>query len=803
MAELKKRGYTAEYVSEYAKDLVYALKGTDENIPKEEAERLLDMSAASQDIMLDEQKRRMDRLVGQVEYVVTDAPVLFNNVYCKEGTPEREQKVRDIWNSYDNISFFVNRDMSHFETEGRIHNFEESVQKDKEIRNMLKEMNIEYTDFSHGEIEKLANKIEGKKYIKDDKMYAFRTNALKNGIHDSSYVIFMDADEARERTHGNWERENEGLCRKLHDSGANVDYDNVLSQTERTAIFTYQDKPYRLKDVRKIEAIRNGDMADVTAYMNREDEFGKREQLKFETTWERANEIVNLEEGILRAEDTPKKEASKKESKSKKTNKTRDLLIEQFVSALEENQLPWRQSYSASRYSVLQNKNATTGNPYRGVNQLTLEAVAQSRGYRSDQWLTFSQLKNKGYSFRKDKNGHTMGKGAGVPIEVYKPYDRSTKKVITFDEYNEIMRGDDEEHKKSLTMFAKNYMVFNGDLVNELYKARPEVKLDPDIERAGKVLETYAANEGIEIYNEPVESPYYSNKEDNVHMPPREDYPEQREYLQDLSHELSHSTMSRVDRNYDYLTMGGRAREELAAEIGASFTMAGLEVPPVENHGLENTKAYVQSWIQMVKDKPEALFAAISDAQKAADYILDKGEKEKIFAQAKEKESVKEAEEKKPEKTRHPFALEVVELKNEGAICRYDNGEKFGVPFEKEEADHALNYWLEAAIENSEKPVRETKEKLNALPENLMDVKPGKYEFCMDNDRLKKESQVSLEIDPSWSEEEKRLGKEQLEHYGGIFLKYGDKPDELINNIIQKSEKEKTPKARDDHRHNL
>ena len=206
-------------------------------------------------------------------------------------------------------------------------------------------------------------------------------------------------------------------------------------------------------------------------------------------------------------------------------------------------------------------------------------------------------------------------------------------------------------------MFAKNYMVFNGDLINELYKEPEEnkgnVEMTPDLERAERVLDRYAANEGIGIVEEPVECPYYQVLEDDVHMPPRENYEDMREFLQDLSHELGHSTMTedRLNRNYGN-SLEGRAREELVAEIGASFTMGSLEVPPKPEHGLENTKAYVQSWVSFIKDRPEALFEAISKAQKAADFICEKGEREKIFSETKTISNGKEATaEKTPEKT--------------------------------------------------------------------------------------------------------------------------------------------------------
>ena len=53
---------------------------------------------------------------------------------------------------------------------------------------------------------------------------------------------------------------------------------------------------------------------------------------------------------------------------------------------------------------------------------------------------------------------------------------------------------------------------------------------------------------------------------------------------------------------------------------------------------LENHKAYVQSWIQTIRDKPETLVKAIRDAQAAASYMDYKAGliTEKDYEKAKE-----------------------------------------------------------------------------------------------------------------------------------------------------------------------
>ena len=71
------------------------------------------------------------------------------------------------------------------------------------------------------------------------------------------------------------------------------------------------------------------------------------------------------------------------------------------------------------------------------------------------------------------------------------------------------------------------------------------------------------------------------------------------------------------------------------AEICSCFMGAGLAVAATPEH-IENHKAYVQSWVQEIRDKPDSLVRAIKDAQEAAGYmdlmagVIGKEEYEKV-----------------------------------------------------------------------------------------------------------------------------------------------------------------------------
>jgi antirestriction protein ArdC len=108
-------------------------------------------------------------------------------------------------------------------------------------------------------------------------------------------------------------------------------------------------------------------------------------------------------------------------------------------------------------------------------------------------------------------------------------------------------------------------------------------------------------------------------------MPARALFNSTEEYYSTLFHELTHSTghASRVGREgiEQLNTFGSESysREELIAEMGAAM-LSGIS--GIETKTLENSAAYLQSWITRLRGDSRLVISAASAAQKAADYIL-------------------------------------------------------------------------------------------------------------------------------------------------------------------------------------
>ena len=148
-----------------------------------------------------------------------------------------------------------------------------------------------------------------------------------------------------------------------------------------------------------------------------------------------------------------------KSSAYEKFTPQRKQLVDQVLANLEKGNLFWTQGWVAAGAP----ESAVTGKKYRGINNLYLSLVAMAENYGDNRWATFRQMEEKGWTFKKDEEGHTLGKGKSVSVEYYEMRDKETKRRfdrsvldgMTFDEQREYM-------DKNVYWLRKFYRVFNG-----------------------------------------------------------------------------------------------------------------------------------------------------------------------------------------------------------------------------------------------------------------------------------------------------------------------------------------------------
>ena len=276
------------------------------------------------------------------------------------------------------------------------------------------------------------------------------------------------------------------------------------------------------------------------------------------------------------------------------------IVTNRIIEHLEKGVVPWQKSWTDAGLP----KNLITGKHYRRINVWLLNTL----NYSQNSFLTFKQVKVLGGSIKKGEKAQE--------VIFWKWLEKENKKT----------------GEKEKVPILRYYNVFNIDQCSDI----PKEKLPPVIERNNNPLDTCE-----KIITEMPKRPdirfkehqaYYNKMDDYVNMPKIGTFSSSENYYGALFHELVHSTGHNERLNRKELTNNNSfgtkdyAVEELTAEMGASYlkSFAGI---PIEQ--LENNAAYIQGWLERLKNDKRFIVHASAQAQKATDYILNiRNEKE-------------------------------------------------------------------------------------------------------------------------------------------------------------------------------
>ena len=132
---LKLRGVNCELVTEYAKDLTW----------DEDWDTLSDQMKVT-----DEQYKRVKRLEGKVDVVITDSPILGGAMYCNNSYIIGY--IHHVHNKFDNRNFLLNR-VKPFSDVGRSQTEDEAVEIDQRLRwycgSKASQLDGDYTAIGH------------------------------------------------------------------------------------------------------------------------------------------------------------------------------------------------------------------------------------------------------------------------------------------------------------------------------------------------------------------------------------------------------------------------------------------------------------------------------------------------------------------------------------------------------------------------------------------------------------------------------------------------------------------------------
>lgn len=275
------------------------------------------------------------------------------------------------------------------------------------------------------------------------------------------------------------------------------------------------------------------------------------------------------------------------------SNQVYEIITERIIAELQKGVVPWHKPWKSSGPMNLVSKRA-----YRGVNTWLL-GVSQ---YASPYWLTFKQAKALGGSVRAGQKA--------TPVVFWKP----------------VKSKDKTSGEEKTFPLLRYYSVFNVEQCDGLEKHIPVdvAKTVAPIDAAAAIVEGMPDKPTIQHGGTRA---CYAPGSDTVTMPPRDTFDNGEFYYSTLFHELTHATghVSRLDRKGITESAGfgseTYSKEELVAELGAAFLCA--EAGIVERL-IDNSAAYINNWLGALKQDVKLVVQAAAQAQKAADYILNR-----------------------------------------------------------------------------------------------------------------------------------------------------------------------------------
>lgn len=268
-----------------------------------------------------------------------------------------------------------------------------------------------------------------------------------------------------------------------------------------------------------------------------------------------------------------------------------EQVTERIIALLENGNVPWRKPWNVQTGLP---RNLVSKKLYRGINLFLLHAMQ----YESPFWLTYRQANELGGNVRKGEKACRVVFWKLREIEDEQTGDADKIPLLRFYYVFNVAQCDGLKNVPTPT--AETNAPAEPEAIVAAMPQRPDIK-------HGMALACY------------------SPRTDTVSMPDRERFESQESYYGTLFHELTHSTGHPSRLNRTTLTEAAGfgsnpyCKEELVAEMGAAFLCGHAGIGETV---LENSAAYVQNWLEQLKNDKRLIVQAAAQAQRAADFIL-------------------------------------------------------------------------------------------------------------------------------------------------------------------------------------
>lgn len=296
----------------------------------------------------------------------------------------------------------------------------------------------------------------------------------------------------------------------------------------------------------------------------------------------------------------------------------RKELVNRIIENMEKGYILPKPQWGVSPFTF---QNPISHAKYHGANMIKLYLHSAAKGYTDTRFMTFKQAQGMGWRVKKGEKGIRLEKFIFTKqVERENPDTGQMEKVSV-----PLQRP-----------MVNTFVVFNASQIEGI---EPQEEMKPlEYNEVLELADQLIASSECTIREEPWGEAYYRPASDTIVLPPRNAFISQEAFTTTLMHEMVHSTGHPSRLNRPLLSRFGTqeyALEELRAELGAFFMGTDLGIEGSQEL-LDSHTQYLESWIKVLKDDPNELFRACSDAQKAVERLSSNLEQYRELCQEKE-----------------------------------------------------------------------------------------------------------------------------------------------------------------------
>ena len=276
-----------------------------------------------------------------------------------------------------------------------------------------------------------------------------------------------------------------------------------------------------------------------------------------------------------------------------------EMITKRIIEQLESGVIPWHKPWTGTKNGAY---NRVSMKPYSILNQMLLQ--------HSGEYATFKQWTEAGGHIRK-----------GAKSE-----------IVTFWKLQQVEEEEEDGTKVKKTIpLLRYYNVFHISQVDGVVpKEKLELQEHEPIEEAESIKRKYMEREHLQIYERITDKAFYAPTLDYIEVPCKEQYEHIEEFYSTLFHEIVHSTGHRKRLNRQESGASARfgsatySKEELTAEIGSAMILNRLGIETEKT--FKNSSAYVQNWLQVLRNDNKFIISASSKSEKAVKYIFNESD---------------------------------------------------------------------------------------------------------------------------------------------------------------------------------